>query len=193
MMTQRVNSLKSEIITCVQNIDIATINAFAATIIGTVNSRKSIYLFGNGASASLANHVVADLSHIGLRLGKDKAIRAVSLSTNASLLTALSNDYGFNKIFSSQLQLFLESGDVVLGISVSGKSPNVRQALEIAADSNAIVLGLFGNVDNVFRKLCIYSFVAESSVPLVVEAVHVCFSQLLIASIQEQMGIKYLS
>jgi len=100
------------------------------------------FLFGNGGSAADAQHIAAELS------GKFKLEReplpAISLTTNSSSLTAIANDYGYDRVFVRQLQGLMAEGDVVIGISTSGNSPNVLLAMEEARRRGAITIAFTG-------------------------------------------------
>ena len=96
----------------------------AATIIKKATARKkSVFIFGNGGSMATAMHFAEDLTHIG--------VRAIALS-NISQITMLANDYGYPYIFINQLECLMKKGDVAIGISCSGDSPNVTMAIEYA-------------------------------------------------------------
>jgi D-sedoheptulose 7-phosphate isomerase len=114
-------------------------------------SGGSVYVFGNGACAALAAHMAADLSKgtaVGLGEPPTTAtpprIRVVSLSDNTAVLTAMGNDIGYEYVYVEQLRALLRPGDVVIGLSGSGGSPNVLRAMEYAATVGARRLGLTG-------------------------------------------------
>jgi len=98
--------------------------------------------FGNGGSASDAMHMTAEL--VGSYLKRRKALPALALNTNASLLTALANDYSYEELFSHQMDAFLKPGDVAVGLSTSGRSPNVLKGLQAARKLGGRTIGLLG-------------------------------------------------
>jgi len=102
----------------------------------------TVFFIGNGGSAATASHFANDIS-IGTR-PTGKPFRAVSLTDNVAVLTAIGNDYGYTDIFLRQLQTQLKPGDVVVAISASGNSPNLLNAIEYANKSDAITVGLTG-------------------------------------------------
>jgi D-sedoheptulose 7-phosphate isomerase len=106
------------------------IEAFARAIDVVVNAYRHggrLYLAGNGGSAADAQHIAAELV---VRLAKDRRpLPAEALTTDSSIITAIGNDYGFDKIFARQIEAKLRAGDVFLGISTSGNSPNILAAL----------------------------------------------------------------
>ncbi|MBX7151559.1 SIS domain-containing protein [bacterium] len=107
------------------------------------NDGRTVYLIGNGGSAACSSHWANDLCN-GTKVKGKKFIRAVSLTDNVATLTALGNDIGYDNIFVAQLENLLQSGDIVIGISASGNSPNVVKAFEYANSVGAITVGLIG-------------------------------------------------
>jgi D-sedoheptulose 7-phosphate isomerase len=104
---------------------------------------KQIFFIGNGGSAATSSHFANDLGKGACVKGKTP-FKAMSLVDNVSLITALANDDGYENIFIAQLQNILNAGDVVVGISASGNSPNVVKAIEYANSKGAITVGLTG-------------------------------------------------
>jgi D-sedoheptulose 7-phosphate isomerase len=97
-----------------------------------VRDGGKVLLFGNGGSAADATHIAAEL--VGRFLTERRALPALSLSDNASAVTAIGNDYGFERVFSRQVEAHGEPGDVAVGISTSGRSANVLHALAVARE-----------------------------------------------------------
>ena len=108
----------------------------------TVTQRRRILACGNGGSASDAQHFVAEL--VGRFERERQPLGAVALSTDTSILTAVGNDYDFEQVFSRQVAAIGQPGDVLLGISTSGNSPNVLRAMEQAHDCRMHVIALTG-------------------------------------------------
>ncbi len=106
------------------------ISAFIDVLIDARNSGNNIFFIGNGGSAATASHFANDLA-IGTN-SYEKPIRAISLSDNQAVITAIGNDFGYEDIFSRQLQVLGCPGDVVVGISASGNSPNLIKAFNYA-------------------------------------------------------------
>ncbi len=113
---------------------------------------NTIYFIGNGGSASTASHWANDLA-IGTRLSQ-KPFRAMSLTDNASVLTALGNDDGYDAIFTRQLEVHMRPGDVVVAISASGNSPNVVRAVEFARSCNNPTVGFVGFDGGRLLQIC---------------------------------------
>ncbi len=102
-----------------------------------------IYIFGNGGSAVTASHFAVDLAK-GTASPDKPRFRAISLSENIAVLTAVGNDYGYEEIFEEQLHGLVEPGDMAIGISASGNSPNVLRGIEYAGSHGATTLVLVG-------------------------------------------------
>ncbi len=114
----------------------------AQTIITALQQGKKILACGNGGSAADAQHFVAEL--VGRFETERKPLPAIALNTNVSTLTAIGNDYGYDELFARQVNAFGEEGDVFVGISTSGKSPNVLKAIDEAITKKMHIITLGG-------------------------------------------------
>jgi D-sedoheptulose 7-phosphate isomerase len=114
--------------------------------------RATIYIAGNGGSASTASHWVNDLGKATKRFGQTP-IKVMSLSDNVSWLTALANDEGYDRVFSGQLENFACPGDLLIVISASGNSPNLVRAVELARSRGVRTVGLLGFDGGVLKTL----------------------------------------
>ena len=112
-------------------------------IISSLSAGKKLVIFGNGGSASDAQHIAAEF--VGRFMRKRKSLPAIALTTDSSVLTSIGNDYSFDDVFSRQVEALVNKGDVVLGISTSGNSINIKNALQLARKKNAKTVGLLGN------------------------------------------------
>jgi D-sedoheptulose 7-phosphate isomerase len=141
----------------------------ASAIVASLRAGGKLIAFGNGGSASDAQHLVAEL--VGRYAVKRKALAAIALTTNSSSLTAISNDFGFEQVFARQLEALATPQDLVLAISTSGNSPNVLRALETAKTFGLKRIGLTGNDGGKLRDLvdtCV--IVPSTSTPRIQEA-----------------------
>ncbi|CAN1484973.1 GmhA Phosphoheptose isomerase [Candidatus Nanopelagicaceae bacterium] len=107
-----------------------------------LDERRTIFIIGNGGSAATASHFAIDLGKTKTKSGMPGS--AISLCDNSSIITAVANDNSFEKVFSSQLEMLGKSGDLLISISASGKSPNLVQAVEYANASGIDTLSLVG-------------------------------------------------
>lgn len=115
--------------------------------------RNTIFLCGNGGSAATASHIAEDLA-LGPKKYGHAAFRTVSLTDNAASITAIGNDNGYDQIFVLQLENLFRKGDVVVGISASGNSPNVINALTYANANGGITVALTGFDGGAMKKIC---------------------------------------
>jgi D-sedoheptulose 7-phosphate isomerase len=114
----------------------------AEVIAHGLRSGRKILLFGNGGSAADAQHLAAEM--VG-RFGPDRsALPAISLSTDTSILTAIGNDYGYEKVFARQIEALGQPGDTAIGISTSGNSPSVLEAIDVAQSKGLFTVGFTG-------------------------------------------------
>ena len=131
---------------------------------------------GNGGSAADAQHLVAEFV---VRLTVDRpALRAVALTTDTSILTAGGNDYGFEAVFARQIEALGQPGDVFLGISTSGNSPNILRALRQAKVQGMHALGFSGNGGGAMRELCDWSVVVPSATTMNIQESHLALEHI---------------
>jgi len=118
-------------------------------------NRQKIFLCGNGGSAATASHIAEDLA-FGPKKNGHRAFRTISLTDNVASITAIGNDDGYEQIFVNQLENLFNKGDLVIGISASGNSPNVIKAIEYANMNGGISIGLTGADGGRMKKICQY-------------------------------------
>lgn len=124
----------------------------AQTIITSLKAGGKLLVFGNGGSAADSQHVAAEL--VGRFKKERKALAAIALTTDTSIITAIANDYGYDSIFSRQVEALGSSGDVALGISTSGNSANVIAALKAARSNGMKTIGLTGSDGGKMKSEC---------------------------------------
>lgn len=118
------------------------IEQFALLVAVTLREGGKLLVMGNGGSAADAQHLAAEL--VGRFLLERRALPAIALTTDTSILTAVGNDYGFDEVFARQVEALAVTGDLVLGISTSGNSANVIKALTVARETGCQTIGLLG-------------------------------------------------
>jgi D-sedoheptulose 7-phosphate isomerase len=119
------------------------VNEVVDVLVDANRNGRSVFIFGNGGSAATASHFACDLAKRPLVEGQPR-FRVISLTDNNALMTALSNDIGYDQVFAEQLRPLVNSGDVVIGISGSGNSPNVLNAVALANKAGAVSIGFCG-------------------------------------------------
>jgi len=139
------------------------------SIVHCLNSGKKIILFGNGGSAADAQHIAAEF--LGRFKQERKSLPALSLTTDTSSITSISNDYSFDMVFSRQCEGLVENGDVVLGISTSGNSKNVENGLKLSHEKGATTIALLGNNGGKIKDIVDIPIIVNSlSTPRIQEA-----------------------
>ncbi len=138
----------------------------------TIKANKKIMLCGNGGSAADSQHIAAEF--IGRFEKERKSIAAIALTTDTSALTAIGNDYGYEEIFSRQVEGLGQSGDLLIGISTSGNSKNVVKALEVAKKKGICTVALVGDKPNgVIQTIADYVLVAPSENTARIQECHI--------------------
>lgn len=155
--------------------------------IDALRAGNKIILAGNGGSASDAQHIAAEL--VG-RFEQDRpGLPAMALTTNASQLTALSNDYGYEAVFSRQLQALGRAGDVFFGLSTSGNSANVVNAVEVAREQELITVGMTGNSGGRLESLCDVCIQVPSANTARIQEAHITIGHILCAQIEQALFV----
>src|SRR5437667_2418165 len=127
----------------VRAISQAHLQEIVAVLEETYRQGRRIFIMGNGGSAATASHFALDLAKNTIMPGAPR-VKAISLTDHVPLITACSNDTAYEYVFAEQLANMIEPGDVVIGISTSGNSPNVVNALRLAKQVGATTIGLLG-------------------------------------------------
>jgi len=146
---------------------------------------RTVYLFGNGGSAALASHLACDLAK-GTAANGRRRLRAVSLSDNAALVTALANDLEYAEIFAEQLH-HVEPGDVALAISSSGNSPNVVRGLEVAQQAGATTIAVTGFKGGRVKSLCNMCLVVPSDNVQYIEDSHLSVMHAIFSAVRQRI------
>jgi D-sedoheptulose 7-phosphate isomerase len=141
-----------EVITLIERDLTPLISEMVALLVETFKHGGKLLVMGNGGSAADAQHFVAEI--VGRFKMERRALPAIALSTDTSILTAIGNDYGFDKVFSRQVEALTAAGDLVVGISTSGNSPNVLLALQLARKNGCRTVGLLGKDGGSIKDVC---------------------------------------
>jgi D-sedoheptulose 7-phosphate isomerase len=138
-----INSYLTELEQMLRNVSQAHLQDILSLLEETYRNGHRIFIMGNGGSAATASHFALDLAKNTIMQGAPR-LKAISLTDHVPLITAWSNDTAYEHIFEEQLANMIEPGDLVIGISTSGNSPNVINALNLAKKSRAATVGLLG-------------------------------------------------
>lgn len=139
---------------------------------------RTIYVIGNGGSASTATHFACDLQKWTITPGQPR-VKAIALTDNMALFSAYANDDGYEHVFEAQLRTLLRPGDVVVAISGSGRSPNVLRAIAFANEHGAVTIGLTGFNGGELAGMTDHSLVVPSSRMNQIEDVHMTLCHLI--------------
>lgn len=153
------------------------LGAAAEAVIACLEGGGTVFFCGNGGSAADAEHLAGELS--GRYLVDRPALSAVSLTANTAALTAIANDYGFDQVFSRPLSGMGKPGDVLVAITTSGRSPNVRRAVETAHGLGMVVIGLTGQAGASFAALCDHALVTPVAATPRVQEGHIVMGHIL--------------
>jgi D-sedoheptulose 7-phosphate isomerase len=148
-----------------------TIGAVAECIVTALRGGNKIMLAGNGGSAADAQHIAAEFL-VRFRANRD-ALPAVALTTDTSVLTAIGNDLGFDQVFERQIRGLARQGDVFIGLSTSGTSPNVLRALRAARDMGVKTVGFTGIAGTGMKSLCDLLLVVPSDDTALIQQIHI--------------------
>ena len=153
----------------------------------SIRSGGKLLFFGNGGSAADAQHLATELTvrYITNR----KAIAAVALTTDTSALTAIGNDFGFDQLFSRQVEALGRPGDVAIGITTSGKSPNVTLALNTAKAMGIHAAALTGKGGGDLKGLAGPMLVVPSNTTARIQEMHITLGQMLCGALERELGL----
>lgn len=174
-----INTSKKSLETLPFDIEIA-----AKICIKSLKNKGKIILFGNGGSASDSQHIAAEL--VGRYKTKRKGLPAISLSTDTSVITSISNDFGYENVFKRQIEAIACQGDTVIGISTSGASKNVTNALKQAKNMGCSLIGLSGKDGGQMNNLCDINIVIPSIDTPRIQEMHIFIGHTLCHLIEQE-------
>jgi D-sedoheptulose 7-phosphate isomerase len=163
-------------------LDREEINKAINVLIKARTEKKHIFIMGNGGSAATASHFAGDFNK-GLSLNRTERFRYICLNDNLPTLLSLANDVSYEAVFVEQLKNFLEDGDVVVGISGSGNSKNVINAVEFAKQKGNTIIGLSGYNGGRLLKLADVKLHVPIENMQIVEDIHMVFDHLMMQTI----------
>jgi len=157
----------------------------AEVIINAYRNGKKTLTAGNGGSAADAQHIAAEFVS---RFYFDRpALPSIALTTDTSILTAIGNDYGYDRLFARQLEANGNSGDVFIAISTSGNSVNIIEALKVCRDRDIISVGLSGESGGKMAELCDYIIRVPSSITPRIQESHILIGHIICATVEEAL------
>ena len=165
--------------------NISKIVEITEVIIECLKKNGKVILFGNGGSASDSQHIAAEF--VG-RFEKDRnALPAISLTTNTSILTAIANDYGYEKVFEKQIEALGQKNDVAIGISTSGKTKNVVLGIKQAKKMGLKTVALTGGDGGELVKVADISLLVPSLITARIQEAHITIGHILCELVEERL------
>ena len=175
--------VKEEILDNIETVKI--IAKIAEVIIEVYRKGKKVILFGNGGSAADAQHIAAEL--VGKYYLERAPLPAIALTINTSSLTAIGNDYSFAQVFAKQLEALGEAGDVAIGISTSGNSENVLEALKAAKEKGLITIGFTGKKEDKLRDVVDYCLHIPSDDTSRIQEGHITVGHIICETVEREL------
>ena len=152
-------------------------------ILDALNNWNKIMFCGNGGSAADSQHLSAEL--LGRYRKNRPALASIALTTDTSTITAIANDFGYDEIFSRQIEGFGKKGDILYAISTSGNSKNVKNAINIAKKSDIKVIGVTGESGGLMSSLCDIIIKVPANKPDRIQEMHIAVGQIICGIIED--------
>lgn len=166
-------------------IDVNDVIFISDKIAEAMRNGNKLILFGNGGSAADAQHIAGEF--IGRFMKERSSLPAISLTTNTSNLTAIANDYGYEDVFSRQLEGIGKKGDVAIGLSTSGNSPNVVKAIKKAKSMGMFTIGLTGGNGGALKNEADKTIIAKADIHGQIQEVHITIGHLISLVVEAKM------
>lgn len=163
------------------------IEEIAETIVQSIKKGGKLVLFGNGGSAADAQHIQTELTH-QFEIKNRKAIPCICLNTNVSVLTAIGNDWGYDRVFERQIEAFVNNKDVVLGLTTSGNSINIIKGIEEAKKEGATTIVFSGKDGGKIKDMADITFTVPSYNTARIQEVHITVGHIICKLIEEELS-----
>ncbi|MBV8074297.1 MAG: SIS domain-containing protein [Candidatus Eremiobacteraeota bacterium] len=163
----------------------AQVAAIVAAIVVAFKAGKKVLWFGNGGSAADAQHLAAEFS--GRFWLERPALPSEALSVNTSALTAIGNDYGFERLFSRQVEAYAAPGDVVIGLTTSGNSPNIVAGLEEGKRRGAVAIAFTGNGGGKVAQVADFVLLGPDGYSALVQEVHIALGHIICDLVEQEL------
>ena len=152
----------------------------------TLRAGNKILLFGNGGSAADAQHIAAELT--GRYKTERRGLPGIALTTDTSALTAIGNDYGYDRVFDRQVESLAQKGDLLIGISTSGNSKNVINAFNVGREIGCNIIGFSGRDGGAMNDLCDINLVVPSDDTPRIQEMHILFGHAICQIIDNELS-----
>lgn len=164
---------------------ISYVEKVCAEIVAAIKNGRKVLIAGNGGSAADAQHFASEI--VGRFMMERDGLPAISLCTDPSVMTCLANDYGYDNVFSRQVNAFGNTGDVFIGISTSGNSPNIINAIYAAKEKQIKTVALLGKGGGKIKEICDYALVVPSDSTPRIQEIHTFTVHILCEQIEKQI------
>jgi D-sedoheptulose 7-phosphate isomerase len=181
----RIRNYLDAVSSLLNSVSIEDVRRVADLVVDAYRSEKRVFIMGNGGSAATASHLACDLQK-GVGGMSVKKFKVMAMTDNIPIMTAWANDTDYSNIFAEQLATWVEPGDLVIGISGSGNSPNVIKGIEVAKDKGAITVGLSGFNGGKLAQVAEYNVVVPSDNMQHIEDVHMVLCHLIFRYVLEE-------
>lgn len=165
----------------------ADIERAAELMVHTLRQGGKLMFCGNGGSAADSQHLAAELT--GRFIHDRRPLAALALSTDTSALTCIANDYAFDQVFARQVLALGRPGDCLIGISTSGNSANVCEAVKAAQGIGMTTIGLLGRDGGALKAMCSHAVVVASPTTARIQEAHIFIGHTLCGLIEQQLGL----
>lgn len=168
---------------------LSAIEKTAAEVISAFTFKHKLFVAGNGGSAADAQHIAAEMVN---RFGFERpGLPAVALTTDSSILTSISNDSGFERLFARQLEALGSEGDVFIGISTSGNSPNIIKAINTCRERKIVSVGLTGSTGGKMKDICDICIKVPSNDTPRIQEIHILIGHIICSLVEEELFGKH--
>ncbi|RXJ90618.1 phosphoheptose isomerase [Arcobacter sp. CECT 8983] len=158
----------------------------AALIVETLKNGNKVLFFGNGGSAADAQHIAAELS--GRYKTERRGLPGIALTTDTSALTAIGNDYGYDRVFDRQVEALAQKGDLLFGISTSGNSKNVINAFKVGQEIGCKIVGMSGRDGGAMNDYCDVNLIVPSNDTPRIQEMHILFGHTICQIIDNELS-----
>jgi D-sedoheptulose 7-phosphate isomerase len=165
---------------------VAAVAAIAERIAAALKNGGKVLLAGNGGSAADAQHIAAEF--VGRFVDDRAPLAAVALTTDSSALTSIGNDYGFEKIFERQVRALGRSGDVFIGISTSGRSPNILAALQAARALGLTTIGFTKDAQTPMHAVCDLTLAVPAEETALIQQIHITAAHAICHLVERELS-----
>ena len=184
---KRINQYLDDVSGLLAEVSREDIHKIVGLVMDAYQTGKQVFIMGNGGSAATASHLACDLQK-GISSMGPKKFKVMALTDNIPVMTAWANDADYSEIFAQQLDTWVQPGDLVIGISGSGNSPNVIKGMELANNKGAITAGLAGFEGGKLAQVAKHSVTVHSDNMQHIEDVHMVLSHLIFRYLLEEIA-----